>query len=409
MKIAVVLQAFPALSETFILDQIIGLIRLKHDIKIIAFNRSKDQKQHEDVSKYDLLSRTTFINKMESKFLMRTRAAVTILLVFCCHPLSVIKLLKILLSQYRQSTYGQLFFSLYCIKECFDGIICHYGTIGEQAVILKKLGMKTKLLTVFHGYDVSAHALLDDRHPYRELFSTGDAFLPISEYWKNKLISLGCPREKITVMHMGIDTSFFKRDAKKENADNIKILTVARLVEKKGHCYALEAIKEALVVTPNLEYHIVGDGPLFTSLKHLTNTLGIEKKVFFHGVMNRNELLDFYQDSDIFMLPSITASTGDMEGIPVSLMEAMSCELAVISSCHSGISELVLDGQTGYTVCEKDVKALTDRIVRLANDPELSKAIGKRARTYVVERFDSRLLAKSMDTLLRFLDDKKIS
>jgi colanic acid/amylovoran biosynthesis glycosyltransferase len=409
MKITFLLQSFPCLSETFILNQITGLIDLGCEVRIIAFGKSGDPKQHPDVARYRLLDKTTYIQPPKSKLACRFKAAVQTLSGFLRHPIFVYRLQKKLLAEGRSYFYPKLFMALAVIRQRADIIHCHYGPTGQQAIFLKDIGLKIKISTAFHGYDLSMYLNEHGSNSYRDLFEKGDLFLPVSEFWKQKLIGLGCPAEKSIVHHMGIDTAIFKPGVRGRDSERTKILTVARLTEKKGHCYALEAFRRAIDVFPQLEYHIAGDGPLFEELKKLTCDLGIENHVVFHGKVDAEEALQLYKNADIFLLSSVTSSQGDMEGIPVSLMEAMACGLPVISTVHSGIPELVIDGQTGYTVGEKDVKALTDRIVCLANDPELCKTIGRRARNYVIKQFDCALLVKSMDTLLRFLEDKKIS
>ena len=404
MKITFLLQSFPCLSETFILNQITGLIDLGCDVEIIAFNRSKDEKQHSDVQKYNLLNKTTYINVSESKSTKRIRAAAKTMATFMRHPRLVYKLQKKLLEDYSSYSYPKLFLALELIHEKCDVIHCHYGMIGSQAVFLKDIGLRAKISTVFHGYDLSSYLKSHGSDIYNELFKKGDIFLPVSEFWKNKLIKLGCPTDKITVNHMGIGTGRFSPRDEKLPGDKIKILTVARLTEKKGHRYALEAISHAVKVVPQLEYHIAGDGHLSTELKELAQELGVWDHVVFHGKLNSDEVLTFYKKTDIFLLPSITPPTGDMEGIPVSLMEAMASGLPVIASRHSGIPELVIDGWTGFTVPEKDIGLIADRIIHLADDIELRRKTGVRAAAFVKENFNNKVLLKELIKIFSELD-----
>jgi colanic acid/amylovoran biosynthesis glycosyltransferase len=268
--------------------------------------------------------------------------------------------------------------------------------MGNLAVISKDIGLAPKITTVFHGFDLSAYLIQHGQDVYHELFTKGDVFLPISQFWKKKLISLGCPNEKIIVCHMGVDISVFKRDAKEKESPAVKLLTVARLTEKKGHRYALLALREADLEHPQLEYHIAGDGPLMEDLKGLMHNLKLENHVVFHGKVDMDEALRLYQQADIFLLPSITSSNGDMEGIPVVLMEAMACQLPVIASNHSGIPELVIDGQTGYIVSEKDTVMIKQTLVRLVKDLSLRQRLGQLAREHVQESFNNSVLNKEI-------------
>ena len=403
MKIAFLLQSFPCISETFILNQITGLIDFGCDVEIIAFNKSKDKKQHSDIQQYNLLKRTTYINVSESKLAKRIRAAAKTMATFMRHPILVYRLQKKLLEDYSSYSYPKLFLALELIHEKCDIIHCHYGTVGNQAVFLKDIGIRAKISTVFHGYDLSSYLKSHGSDVYAELFEKGDIFLPVSEFWKNKLIAMGCPAEKITVNHMGVDVARLKPPKEELPADKIRVLTVARLTEKKGHCYALQAIRQAAKVVPKLEYHIAGDGPLLAELKEMTQRLDIENRVVFHGKVDSNEVLAFYKEADISLLPSITPSSGDMEGIPVSLMEAMACGLPVITSQHSGIPELVIDGRTGFTTPEKDFKLLSDRIICLSEDVDFRRKIGCQAMEYVGRHFNGQLQTNQLVNIFNLL------
>jgi colanic acid/amylovoran biosynthesis glycosyltransferase len=396
MKVTFILQSFPCLSETFILNQITGLIDLGCEVRIIAFGKSGDPKQHPDVARYRLLDKTTYIQPPKSKSACRFKAAVQTLSGFLRHPIFVYRLQKKLLAEGRSCFYPKLFMALAVIRQRADIIHCHYGPTGQQAVFLKDIGLKIKISTVFHGYDLSMYLNEHSSDIYRELFEKGDIFLPISEFWRQKLIDLGCPAEKIVVAHMGIDTTFFKPSDKEENRGRIKILTVARLTEKKGHRYALEAFRRAIDVFPQLEYHIAGDGPLFEDIKKLTREWGIENHVIFHGKVDAEEVLQLYKNADIFLLSSVTSSQGDMEGIPVSLMEAMACGLPVIATAHSGIPELVIDGQTGYLVPEKDVDALSKAIKKLLEGPDICPQMGRTGRAFVEQNYEIKELNEKL-------------
>ena len=401
MKIAFLLQSFPCISETFILNQIIGLVDLGCDVRIFAFSKPNEHKQHSNISKYRLLDKTTYLNQPQSKAARRLKAASQTLFGFMRHPFIAYRLQKKLLSNYRSYSYIKLFLGIALVQEDFDVIQCHYGPIGQKALFLKDIGLKVKISTVFHGYDLSSHLTKHGIDIYQELFDKGDLFLPVSEFWKKKLISLGCPAEKIIVNHMGVDINKFKPNAEKKDKKSIKILTVARLTEKKGHCYALQALREVVNSISDVEYHIAGDGPLLGELKDLTVRLGLASHVIFHGKVNSDEVLSLYRDADIFLLPSITPPSGDMEGIPVSLMEAMACALPVIASQHSGIPELVIDGQTGFTVPEKDIDALATAIKRLLLDISSWEQMGKASREFVKKNYEIKTLTFQLLKLIK--------
>ena len=168
---------------------------------------------------------------------------------------------------------------------------------------------------------------------------------------------------------------------------------MGRLVEKKGHEYSIKAIAKAIINHKNIIYLIAGDGHLRNKLESLVSELGIKNHVKFLGAVEQEEALKLYQQAHIFILPSVTSSNGDQEGIPVVLMEAQSAGLPVISTYHSGIPEAVIDGKSGFLVPEKDVNALAQKMEYLIEHPEVWPEMGRCGREFV-ERSEERRVGK---------------
>jgi colanic acid/amylovoran biosynthesis glycosyltransferase len=260
---------------------------------------------------------------------------------------------------------------------------------------MKEIGIDGKVITTFHGYDMSAFVKKQGRDVYRGLFSTGDLFMPISDHWKNKLIEMGCQAQKVIVHRMGINLGSFRFSERKPGG-TIKILSVGRLTEKKGHEYAIKAIKKLSKDINNIEYIIAGDGPLKKKLQKMVSGLDIKDKTKFLGPVSQKSVRQLYEQAHIFLHPSVTADNGDQEGIPVVLMEAMATGLPVISTLHSGIPELVEDGVSGFLVLEKDEEALVGKMKFVIEHPEKWAEIGSWARKTVEERYNIVKLNKEL-------------
>ena len=146
----------------------------------------------------------------------------------------------------------------------YDIINCHFGYHGLKAVYLKQIGLlQGKIVTTFHGLDITNYLESFGENVYEQLFDTGDLFLPISELWEKRLIELGCSPKKIIVHHMGIDCDKFSFKPRNLSSDGqIRFVTVARLVEKKGVEYAIRAVAKLADTHRNIQYSIVGDGAL---------------------------------------------------------------------------------------------------------------------------------------------------
>jgi colanic acid/amylovoran biosynthesis glycosyltransferase len=232
---------------------------------------------------------------------------------------------------------------------------------------------------------------------YNKIFDVSDILMPISNYWKRKLIILGCDEKKIIVHHMGINLDKFKfYEVGEKSRELIKILTVGRLVEKKGYEYMIRAIAKVVKKYRNIEYLIAGDGNLMNKLEELVSELNINNYVKFLGGVNQDEVLKLNQQAHIFILHSITAKNGDQEGIPVALMEAQATGLPIISTFHSGIPEIVLDGQSGFLVPERDVDAMAGRLEYLIEHTEIWTEMGRAGRKFVEENFDIKKLNKQL-------------
>jgi colanic acid/amylovoran biosynthesis glycosyltransferase len=192
---------------------------------------------------------------------------------------------------------------------------------------------------------------------------------------------------------MGIDLDKFQfHERMIQPGEPLKILTIGRLTEKKGHEYAIKGVAKLIKKGGNVIYTIAGDGPLRDKLANLVLDLGIDGNVKFLGPVEQEEVLKLYRESHIFLLTSVTAKSGDQEGIPVVLMEAQAVGLPIISTFHSGIPELVENGKSGFLVPEKDSMKLAEKLIYLAEKPELWSGMGAYGRKIVEEKYDIKKL-----------------
>jgi colanic acid/amylovoran biosynthesis glycosyltransferase len=404
MRIALFLTNFPNLSETFLLNQITGLIDLGLEIHIFASANPGESKVHAQVGKYDLMNKAHYSDTVAPVSERLMRGLSILARNFYKNPLAYTEAIKS--RSLRDIFYVNNFINNKSTKS-YDLIHAHYGSNGLIGAILKETGVfKGKLITSFHGYDMSLLVADKGRDVYKKLFEHGDRFLPVSDFWKEKLIAMGCDRERIMVHRMGIDLDQFPFKERKWDPLGLKLITVARLDEKKGHEYSIKAVAKLIEENPGIEieYIIIGEGPLRESLQNLIQNAGLEDKIKVLGAMDQEELRAYLESAHIFILASSTSSNGDMEGIPVVLMEAQACGMPVVSTLHSGIPEAVLDGKSGFLVPERDVDALTERLQYLLKHPELWPEMGKRGRRLVEEKYDINVLnsrlVKIYDALL---------
>ncbi|MFY0543722.1 glycosyltransferase [Brevibacillus sp. H7] len=275
-------------------------------------------------------------------------------------------------------------------KQKADLIHARFGTTGLGILGVKK-ELDLPMLTSFHGYDLPSNRRLigyKNNHIQR-LFEEGDAFTATSQNMKEILIKYGCPENKIFVHHSGIDIQrfTFKKRIMPWNKF-ITLLSVGRLVEKKGMRYLIDAFRKAHERYPFLRLRIVGDGHLRNMIGKQVRKLNLEDKVRFLGALPHQEVAKEMNKADLFALASITDSTGNQEGIPNVLKEAMASGLPVVSTWHAGIPELVEDGKSGFLVPERDSNALAQRILDLIHLSNQWGEMGKRGRKIVMDSFN---------------------
>lgn len=273
-----------------------------------------------------------------------------------------------------------------------DILHCHFGPLGLFGAALKNLGLtRARLVTTFHGYDMSSLPGKKGAGVYAPLFRQGDLFLTVSERWRRRLLELGAPPERTHVHRIGVDTARIPFRARREPSGGpVRIVTVGRLVEKKGHAVTLQALALLKTSRPDLKLtlDVVGDGPLEASLRRQAAALSVAEYVAFHGALGHERVLEILSRGHIFVLPSRTSGSGDQEGIPVALMEAMAGGMPVVSTRHSGIPELVEDGVSGILCAENNADETARALERLLGGPESWPEMGRAGRARVEAQFN---------------------
>lgn len=383
MNIAFLLGEFPTLSETFILDQVTSLIERGHQVSVFAERPSRDGLAHPAVIEHDLLSRTRYERLPASPWQRATKLP---------PPWHWPRAMWRSLDPRRFGALGASLRLAWGVRlfdghHDFDVVQCHFGALGLKAVLLRDAGaISGRIVTAFHGEDITNYPTQFAPGLYAPLFARGDSFLPISARWNDALAALGCPMDRVHVHPMGVQTARFARITRGSAPDApVRLLSVSRLVEKKGVADAIGAVAD---ITFACELVIVGDGPLRGVLEALVRELALADRVRFTGALTSSQVVEELRLADIFVAPSVTAHDGDIEGIPVSIMEAMAAGLPVVSTRHSGIPELVQHGVSGLLVDEGDVPALVSGLTALAADAALRARMGDEGRRIVQRDFD---------------------
>jgi len=352
LKILMVVDRWPWYTKQVIINQFTGLIDRGHDVYVFAETRMPDYNIDASLEKYNILERS-FFEDLPSDL------------------------------------------------DTYDIIIFQYGYLGKKYCHIKNdYNIKAKMVTFFRGADITSQkqARADE---YQSLFNAGDLFLPICEYFKYRLILLGCDSSKIAVQYSGVDCSRFKfKKRALSSKENIYLLSVGRLIEKKGIEYVIHAINSLIKTYPQMRYIIVGDGSSRKKIEQLITQLKLQSYIKVVGWETQEEVIEMLYRAHIFVSPSIT-SKGGIQDAPINaLKEAMLTGLPVISTYHGGIIELVDNDVSGLLVPERDTVSLAKSIAHLIEHSKQWYAMGKAGREKVLEKFDMEKLNDQLEALL---------
>ncbi|MBC1937130.1 colanic acid biosynthesis glycosyltransferase WcaL [Listeria grandensis] len=399
MKVLFLVSSFPALSETFILNQITGFIDRGIDVEIVAWNKAVNQKNHPEIEKYSLLEKTHFLNNSSTK---SKRFFGGMKLASRC----VWKAPKATCQAFNYRKYGKMIFTvrfLYALpyfleRKEFDAVICHYGPSGIVAAYLQDQALLPKnTMTFFHGNDITTFVKKHGMKVYDSLFSTDIKLLPVSNQFARLLKAYGADSKQIKVHRMGIDLEKFHPVALSELSETIHFLSIGRLTEKKGMDVAIKTIGELKKRGFKVSLEIIGEGPLRHELESLIAYESLEAEVTLLGWQSQSEVNQAIEKADFVLQLSKTAADGDKEGVPVALMETMARGKLVISTEHSGIPELITNGSSGWLVAEDNVFETVNKMIEVMNKPEIWPQISQQAREKISSEFN---IAKLNDDLI---------
>jgi glycosyltransferase involved in cell wall biosynthesis len=395
-KIVFITSHFPfGKSEVWAANEINSLLELGNEIIIIP-RTGKGKITNKDAIKFTPnLIDLPFLNWTIFIFLLRT-----ILL----KPFQFLKLLIEIIKQSNSIidfVKGVMILpkSLFLAKILKHRKIDHIHSYSTTSVAVMAFILSSNLKVPW-SYTLHSSSILNSHFKRSILFQSGSASKcrTISEISANDLSNFIGPflSKKIAMVHLGVEIKGFKKEKTIIN-DPLIIATPGELKLHKGHIYAIEAAKKLIDIgVTNFKWGFYGSGPLLNELQKKVKELNLINHCYFPGHLDHQELLNKYENNKVDIVVSSSISISDVfEGIPVSLMEAMSYEIPVIATDCGGTKELV-DGQSGVLVNQKDPEALTNAILELINKPEYRRKIGKNGRNKIKQDFDTMKNAKDL-------------
>lgn len=261
-----------------------------------------------------------------------------------------------------------------------DIIHAHYLT--SYGVLANYLNFHPLIISVWGSdvfYDLKNNRFLQKR--MKLALKNADIVCSTSEIMRKTLLSY---RKDIKVIPFGVDTEIFKPENNLSQKDKIIIGTIKTLYPIYGIDKLIKAFHEVNKIIPekNLELHIYGDGPEKETYVELAGKLGISSKVRFYGWISNSSVPSALNSLDIF------ANLSDFESFGVSVLEASACALPIIATRTGGLTEVVLDNESGFLVEKEDINEVIEKLILLVNDQGLRLRMGKKGRDFVIEKYD---------------------
>jgi phosphatidylinositol alpha-1,6-mannosyltransferase len=227
-------------------------------------------------------------------------------------------------------------------------------------------------------------------------------FIVVCDFCLNVLISIGVDKEKIHVVPSAISPQKYNPKMNKSK-NGYKILSVGRIVERKGFHALIDAVNILKNKLPEIRVNIVGEGPYKSVLQEKIILNKLEKHVFLKGFISDEELADLYTESDIFVLAHMMLDNGDTEGCPTVFSEAGIYGIPVIGGVDGGASTVIEDGVTGYIVDSKNINLLAEKIERILADKKLAAEMGKAGKQKILRDHTPEIIGKKFANAIQII------
>jgi glycosyltransferase involved in cell wall biosynthesis len=384
--------SFPKLSESFVLNEISELTRRGHNVAVFALKNSEENITHDEYEDIDVpvfYANTSYIDfpdLFSRKSLQMATEHVTDGFFTRLSPKQVGH--NLLLGPRCSEFIESLEFEI-------DIVHGHFASPNRVGGMLASRDHDIPCTVTAHAVEIFQQPNVSR---IRYICDGMDHVIVPSEYNRRYL------REEIEVQNditvVPATSRVEKFEPSEPTIDN-RLLTVARLVEKKGHPFAIEAVNHMVEQGYNIEYHIIGSGDQEEQLRQKVKKHGVEDYVEFLGHVSDETLRRELSEACVFLLPCIIAKDGDRDAMPVVLKEAMASETACVSTTVSAIPELITSGHNGLLVPPRRSEELAAAVQNLLEDSETRRKIAQNGRETVHAKFD---ITDSVDTLLEVFE-----
>jgi glycosyltransferase involved in cell wall biosynthesis len=392
LRVLYVVSLFPCWSETFIVREIAELIAAGVDVRILSLKAPSERLVQPDAER--MMPRVRYP-------LSPPRATVARMRAFASHPRTLTRTLARIAVRMAEKpkdaaktmeALGRGIEHLEWIRDFDPDLIhAHWGTYPSTVA-----WALTRVLGKPFGMTCHAHDIFANDHLLKEKIEAAAVPVTISRFNVEYLSEHATPlaRERLHVIHCGVDLPTLP--FRKEGREPGTLVAVGRLDPIKGFDVLVDALGELAREGRTVRCRIIGQGPLEGALRASIARHRLEGAVELLGALPQPRVREELYRAAICVLPSVVTPSGDRDGIPVSLMEAMAAGTPVVSTTVSGIPELIEDGVEGLLVPERDPSALARALARLLDEPALGDRLGIAARRKVETHFDAAREARKL-------------
>lgn len=404
LRVAYLIKRFPHLSETFILHEVLELERKGLRLRIYSLHMPTGK-----VNQSAKAVRSPIDYLPESRCRRSVSLLEAALRRLLMDPGTFLGVtVRALIRFHHPSTPRHILYAAFVANRLErDGIThlhAHYANAPTTVALL------AHQLTGI-PYSFTAHAkdiYLSRKRTLTYKIENAAFVVTCSQYNRRYLASLARPGHAAPIhcVYHGLDRSAFPSpDLNRSQLERPLILSVARLVEKKGLTYLLAACRRLMDQGYEFECRIVGEGPFRRVLQEQVRELGLTERVDLWGAETHERVLEMYPQATLVALPCVVARNGDRDGIPNALVEALYMCVPVVSTPVSGVPELIRSEVNGLLVPERDSHMLAASIARLLEDPGLRRRLGLAGRRTVLSQFD---MATNVRRLRQLLGDIRL-
>jgi len=386
-QVVIIVPSFPKLSETFIANNVLELLKQGWDVQIVCGSSEVTEWAHTPQlhSEANIRQRVHVVWPHRPRWLAGLLIPVALARCFFQNPRNTWLYLKRGWREVGYSVFRLLYLDADLIALKPNLIHFEFGSLAVGRMHLRDW-LETKIIVSFRGYDLN-YIGLDQPNYYQQVWEKADAIHLLGQDLWTQAVKRGCPKDKLhQLIPPAIDTKFFDPGSRHHinmvgTPENpLRILSVGRLDWQKGYEYGLHAIKHLVDQGLFCQYRIIGDGPYFEALSFARYQFGLENIVEFMGAQPASKIKTQMLWADVFLHAAVS------EGFCNAVLEAQSMALPVVCTDAGGLPENVVDQVTGFIVPRRDAQALAEKLALLIF-PEHRQKMGRAGRQRVLKHF----------------------